>query len=282
MSNIFYLPRVHSLPGAKLYFRVSGTSTPQNTYTNIDLTVPSSNPLVADSEGYFDTIYLDPSLPNYRVIHTDGSDPGNDPTLEVQLEPTQDDYPSSSNVSSTYRVKGTNPNIIFEETDASTNNKKWRISVNAETLTIDAGNDAESSWTPMLSIGRTGSILTSGSFAATLTGMSSGGTGTIYWQKVGNIVTLRAGVSGISGTSNDVFMSLTGMPATLRPANIALMPLGRILNNSATAMADGFVQASGEVQFSKWTSFTATSLTGFTNSGDKGLPSGWSTTYSLD
>lgn len=74
MSNIFYLTRVQSEPGAKLYFYASGTSTPQDTYQDIDLTTAHANPVVADAEGYFDPIYLDPALPNYRYTLTDADD----------------------------------------------------------------------------------------------------------------------------------------------------------------------------------------------------------------
>jgi len=74
MSNIFYLPRAQSLPGAKLTFTISGTTTPQNTYQDVDLTTPHANPVVADASGYFAPIYLDPSLPNYRMKLTTSAD----------------------------------------------------------------------------------------------------------------------------------------------------------------------------------------------------------------
>lgn len=74
MSNLFFLPRVVYTPGSKLYFYQTGSSTPQNTYQDKDLSVPHSNPVEADSAGYFDPIYLDPSLPDYRVELTDSSD----------------------------------------------------------------------------------------------------------------------------------------------------------------------------------------------------------------
>lgn len=74
MSNLFYLPRVVYTPGAKLHFYATGSSTPQNTYQDSDLTTPHANPVVANSAGYFDPIYLDPSLPDYRVDLTDSAD----------------------------------------------------------------------------------------------------------------------------------------------------------------------------------------------------------------
>ena len=74
MSAIFTLPRVLFTPGAKLYFFQSGTSTPQNTYQDADLTTPHANPVVAGSDGYFAPIFLDPSLPDYRVTLKDSAD----------------------------------------------------------------------------------------------------------------------------------------------------------------------------------------------------------------
>lgn len=46
------------LDGGKLYFWESGTSTPLDTYSDDDLTVPNTNPVVLDSEGRHGPIYL--------------------------------------------------------------------------------------------------------------------------------------------------------------------------------------------------------------------------------
>ncbi|WP_148301852.1 hypothetical protein [Sneathiella glossodoripedis] len=76
---IFQSPRVRALDsagdplsGAKLYFYQAGTSTPEDTYTDAALSVAHANPVVADSEGKFATIYLQ-SL-NYKVVLKDSSD----------------------------------------------------------------------------------------------------------------------------------------------------------------------------------------------------------------
>jgi len=55
--------------GYKLYFYVSGTSTPLNTYSDAALTVPNSNPVVLDSNGNAGSIFLQPA--NYKVVFTD-------------------------------------------------------------------------------------------------------------------------------------------------------------------------------------------------------------------
>lgn len=60
-----------TLPGAKLYFYAAGTSTPQNTYSDMALTVPNLNPVVADANGRFSEIWMGTSL--YKIILTDAS-----------------------------------------------------------------------------------------------------------------------------------------------------------------------------------------------------------------
>lgn len=56
-----------AMSGAKLYFYLTGTTTPTNTYTSSTLGTPNANPVVADSGGLFAAIYLDPAV-TYRVI----------------------------------------------------------------------------------------------------------------------------------------------------------------------------------------------------------------------
>jgi hypothetical protein len=53
--------------GAKLYFYLTGTTTPQHTYTASDLVTPNANPVVADADGLFPPIYLAPG-PDYKAI----------------------------------------------------------------------------------------------------------------------------------------------------------------------------------------------------------------------
>lgn len=55
------------LPGAKLYFYLTGTTTPTDVYEANDLVTPLSNPVEADSAGLFPAIYLDPEV-NYRAV----------------------------------------------------------------------------------------------------------------------------------------------------------------------------------------------------------------------
>jgi hypothetical protein len=57
--------------GAKAYFYLSGTSTPQNVYSDAALTTPRSNPVEADADGVLPPIYF--AAVNYRVLITDAN-----------------------------------------------------------------------------------------------------------------------------------------------------------------------------------------------------------------
>lgn len=62
---------ITNLPGAKLYFYESGSSTPKAVYQDKFGITPHTNPVVADSSGSFAPIFLDGL---YRVTLTDSSD----------------------------------------------------------------------------------------------------------------------------------------------------------------------------------------------------------------
>lgn len=55
-----------SLPGAKLYFYASGTSTPLATYSDQALTIPNTNPVISDAGGLFGNIFLQSAA--YKVV----------------------------------------------------------------------------------------------------------------------------------------------------------------------------------------------------------------------
>jgi microcystin-dependent protein len=62
------VPRV----GAQLFFYQTGTNTPQNTYSDAGLTVPNTNPIIADDAGQFGSIFLLGS-PSYKVVLEDAA-----------------------------------------------------------------------------------------------------------------------------------------------------------------------------------------------------------------
>lgn len=101
--SLFFVPRLIAtntdgarISGAKLYSRVSGSTTPTATYSDAARTTAHANPVVANSAGLFPSIFLDPAV-NYRFILTDGSDAGNDPDQETQLW-LVDDYVTGSDL----------------------------------------------------------------------------------------------------------------------------------------------------------------------------------------
>lgn len=67
--------------GAQLFFYQTGSSSPQNTYADVGLTVANANPVVADSTGHFGNIWLGSSA-GYRVVCY-----GPNPTPEVPSTP---------------------------------------------------------------------------------------------------------------------------------------------------------------------------------------------------
>ena len=59
--------------GAKAYFYSTGTSTFQNTYADVDLSVPNTNPVITNSAGFWPNIFM-MLAPAYRVRVTDAND----------------------------------------------------------------------------------------------------------------------------------------------------------------------------------------------------------------
>jgi len=61
------------ISGAKYNFYVAGTSTRQDTYSDSALSSANANPVVADGNGLFGAIYLDPTK-TYKCVLTDAND----------------------------------------------------------------------------------------------------------------------------------------------------------------------------------------------------------------
>ncbi len=290
-GNLFVLPWVSPLdnravvPNSKLTFSLTGTSTLSDTYTNSALTTANSNPIQADAEGTFTPIYLDPTI-TYRVKWTTQAD--------VQIKQS-DDIVGGQTVSSSYRLQAPAPSLIFQETDATPTNTRWRIAVNGEFLTVDLGNDAESIWTTVLQLGRNGTLkLTdpagifgsqqvitgqTGVFTGTLLGMTATTIGTVSYIRSGSYVTLYL-TAPISGTSNSTQMVLTGVPSALQPTT-AKSCVCTVRDNTVPESAGLASILNGTISFYLLAG-TAYSITGFTASGTKGLDAEWTISYPLD
>jgi hypothetical protein len=260
------------LPGAKLTFTQTGSSTPQNVYQDLALTVPHANPVVANGAGVFDPIYLDPSLPNYRVLLTDSSN-------VTQPGYPIDDYPSNQNTGQTFRLKSAAPELIFEETDASAGNQKWRIRVNSEQLRISLLNDAESVATDLAIIDRTGTTadlinflatalknnsvdvatIATGSYSGAVTGMSSAINATVRYKIISNIVIVN--IQSALGTSNATTMTITGAPVAIRPARVQLLPIGGAIDNGVNQLTDIAVEVATSGTFTLYRNGSSTGWT---------------------
>ena len=111
MAQIFTLPPARPLtssggamPLARLYFYQTATSTPQNTYQDADLSTPHTNPVIADAYGAFAPVFLDPTLPAYRVKLTDSTG--------AQIW-QYDGIPSNQNTAQQFRLISTAPGLLF-------------------------------------------------------------------------------------------------------------------------------------------------------------------------
>jgi hypothetical protein len=293
MPALFTLPKTIPLssgglllPGAKLTFSATGTSTLQNTYQDVLLATPHANPVVADAAGVFAPIYLDPSLPNYRVKLTTSAD-----VLVYQV----DDVPSNQNEAQTFKLTSAAPELVFNETDATANNKKWRIRAQSEQLLIELLNDAESVATAIATITRVGTtspVLNFGSgfltiagltaatfqaefFTATFTGMTGATSGQLLGVRWGPGLCMLSGTTAITGTSNNTAMSFTGVPSAYRAAASTTV-FGLMVDNGVTKGGLCTVTSAGAVNFGIGIDGTTT----FTGSGTKGIPARWSLLYS--
>ncbi len=294
MSALFTLPSQiplnagEILPGAKLYFFQTGTTTPQATYQNDARTISHAHPVVADANGVFAPIYLDPTLPSYRVRLTTSTD--------VQLF-QYDGVPSNQNVQQSIRLESANPNLLLYDTDGTSNQRKFRMRAAGNSLVFESLNDAETVSTVFFSIegganqrfvfgelsykedgsGNENPLITqaSGSFTATLTGFTTTVTGTIQWWRNGSTYTLRA-ASAILGTSNDTSMTMTGVPVGLLAGSgtfrVPTTVVDNLLNlvGSATLTTSAIIFSAGNP------------LGNFTNSGTKGLSAGWTMVYATN
>lgn len=74
MASRFVIPvaqvgeGVTPFDGAKLYFYAAGTNNPLDTYSDVDLTIPNTNPVIADENGFFGDIFY---AANYKVVLKD-------------------------------------------------------------------------------------------------------------------------------------------------------------------------------------------------------------------
>ncbi len=107
-----------------------------------------------------------------------------------------------------------------------------------------------------------------GTFTGTLNGCTTSPTGTFSYIRVGKQVTLK--IPEISGTSNTTAMSITGVPASIRPSTSVFLSPHKGANcqdnGSYYATCGMVLNASGTIDFLNGVTYSFT----FTNSGTKG------------
>lgn len=116
-----------------------------------------------------------------------------------------------------------------------------------------------------------------GSFTATLTGCTTSPTGTCFYTKIGNVVTLQIPI--VSGTSNTTSCSLTGLPAKLQKTTA---PTDRfnivVFDNTVAVFGQIQIEATGTMYL--YSGPTGTVGT-FTASGSKGTGHSLQVTYRI-
>ena len=127
------------------------------------------------------------------------------------------------------------------------------------------------------------SVETSGSFTGTLTGFASGPTGTVNYHKIGSRVTLYL-TAQISGTSNATTLTMTGLPAAVRPVNAISVMVTSVLDTGTPNFGNADIASAGSTITFAVPNGTKgnTSTSGFTNSGTKGLTATWQMTYDVE
>ena len=119
-------------------------------------------------------------------------------------------------------------------------------------------------------------------FTPTWTGFSSSPSGDLSYLDLGAVVVLwNEKGSAITGTSNATTKTISNLPAGIRPTVAVLVPTIAIDSGGAVC-GQVSVLTDGNVGFSLNTvsgSFITSGTLSFTNSGNKGLPTGWLIVY---
>lgn len=203
----------------KLNFYRTGTTTPQNTYSDSTLTTPNANPVVLDSAGRATTAIYGDSASGYDY--------------RVQLTTSADVQ-------------------IFQFDDVK----------------VDGANSA---------------TIAEGSFTGAITGCTAAVSPAVTYdivqnsQGTGKVCTLLCAV-GATGTSNTTAMTMTGLPSACQPST-AIRVQTTVRDNGSDYNGEVLISAAGSTI--TFTIDQPYNPSGFTNSGTKGIPGGWSVTYPL-
>jgi hypothetical protein len=121
-----------------------------------------------------------------------------------------------------------------------------------------------------------------GSFTGTLTGYAVNPTGTVSYRIIGNLCTLYV-ATAITGTSNATSLTMTGLPAAVRPTIHRAVPCYLTDNSDNDVLGSALVQDDGSILFYRnvvSASVVRRSQT-FTNTATKGIQDDWTVSYPL-
>lgn len=308
---------------ALIWTYAAGTSTPTNTWTDNTGVTPNSNPIQLNSAGRLNnvSIWQQGGVP-IKVIFTTNAGTPSVPVAGPQIGPTFDqvyginDFTSGA-ASLLNPASGSGADLVANavrsyDIFASMRSANTPSLAGGQTLIViaegaSAANDggggvfywnASSSSTDdnanvikPTAVSGNGRYLRlfatrSGSFTGTLTGMSGATTGTVKYEIDGK--TVRVWVdANLTGTSNSIAMTMTGLPAAITPANQRNVTGINVINAGAAYMAEAVISNGGVITFNLVEAFAGSpSLVGsntnvFNNTGTKGLNAGWLITYGL-
>jgi hypothetical protein len=183
--------------------------------------------------------------------------------------------PANSNTgAATLNVNGLGPLAIVDQSGNPLT--AGAIVVNQITGVILSGG----SWRIM-----TVSAGSAGTFTGTLTGMAGATIGTVSYRVSPTGVVSLLVAADIFGASNTTALTMTGLPAAVRPGTATVTVPCWVRDNTNTGMAAlAIVDNTGFIEFriaktNAVANFDQYLAAGFTAAGSKGLPAGWSITY---
>lgn len=286
------------LVGGLLFTYEAGSSTKLATYTDAGGLTPNANPTVLDYRGEAN-IWIPPNVAyKYVLSPANDTDPPTSPIWSV------DDIVSSqlitlyggvdTGVVNAYVLTFTanftayTDGIVIYWIPANTNTSASTINVNGLGIVDIVNQDGTPLTSSQLVAGQVATIMyvsgqfllissgiapsvVSGSFTPAWTGFSADPTGDIFYTKIGGLVILQCDAGGMTGTSNATGMSITNLPAILRPQTAPeARSICMVTDNGAQAVgAFSFGVAAGTIKF--WKGTAPPNDAGFTNSGDKGF-----------
>lgn len=295
-ANLFTLPYITVLDssgdpisGAALYFYTAGTLSALDTYSDLALTTANANPVETDSAGRAGPIFL-ANTPYRCIIKDDVGGNTIDDIDNINTDPSSFGTGGEAK-SGDYSIVIADRGKLFQVTASATidlptladagenfavgiyNTSTADVTVDPGASTINGDNtvtlypdgwiilsSGSSEWKAIYDSGNE-----RGSFSATMTGFSSDPAPTVKYTRTGQHVDLMFATTGV-GTSDATGMTLSSLPASIRPASTPSVPC--LVEDNGT-IGQGWAFFSGDtITFGNG---VAGSTSGFTNSGQKGI-----------